>query len=86
MPGPLAHSGVNVGKYGNYVNHNAWCTIHEKKAFTKKGAKAAIRNMHDTHLREYKCVHLAGLWHVGHLAQVIMDGEMTVAEVYGPKP
>jgi hypothetical protein len=77
---------MHVGKYGNYVNHNAWCEIHQKKAFTKKLAKAAIRNMHDSGLREYRCEYLEGLWHVGHLAQAILNGEMTVADVYGPRP
>lgn len=83
MTGGPYVSGVGMGKYGNYVNHNAWCEIHQKKAFTKDRAKAAIRNMHESGMRRYRCEHMEGMWHVGHLAQVIRDGEMTVADVYG---
>jgi hypothetical protein len=79
-------SGVGVSSdWPNWVPHVAYCDWHEKKAFEKRAAKAAIRQMHGKGMREYPCEVMAGLWHVGHLPRVIRVGEMTVAEVFGPR-
>lgn len=82
--------GVRVARWGkqNYVPHTTFCEVHQKKAFVKKAAKQAIRNMPDNKgMREYWCGWL-DLWHVGHLPQVVLDGELSAADVYrrGPIP
>lgn len=65
-----------------FVPHVTFCEIHQKKAFQKAAAKAAIRQMPDHKgMREYRCGHL-NLWHVGHLPQVVLDGELSAAQVY----
>lgn len=79
--------GVAVTGTQNYVPHVTFCQIHQKKAFHKDDAKKAIRNMPDRKgMREYWCEPL-GLWHVGHLPQVVLDGELSAADVYRrPRP
>lgn len=70
----------------NWVTHTTFCDIHGKKAFTKKAARAAIRQIHDKGMREYPCDYHLGLWHIGHLPQVIRDGRKTATDVFGPRP
>lgn len=70
----------------NFVPHTTYCEVHQKKAFKKDAAKQAIRNMADRKgMREYRCGLLPDLWHVGHLPQVVLDGELSAADVYGPR-
>lgn len=77
--------GVPVKGIANYVPHVTFCEIHGKKAFFKADAKKAIRNMPDRKgMREYRCG-LLDLWHVGHLPRVVLEGEMSAADVY-PRP
>jgi hypothetical protein len=70
----------------NFVPHVTYCEYHQKKAFMKAAAKQAIRNMADRKgMREYRCGLLDDLWHVGHLPQVVLDGELSATDVYGPR-
>lgn len=48
---------------------------------SRKIAKRAARAHHGHHLGQYRCD--SGLWHLGHLAQAVMHGTATRAEVYG---
>lgn len=70
----------------NWVPHTTYCDWHRKKAFKKKAARQAIRQMHDKGMREYPCEFHVGLWHVGHLPRVVREGEMTATDVFGPRP
>lgn len=72
---------LTVHNSNSFVSHLAWCPVHEKKAFTRKAARAAIRQMHESGLREYRCTYLTDLWHVGHLAPEVRQGRIT-ADVY----
>lgn len=70
-----------------YVGYAAWCEVHGRKAFqTRKDARRAIRHMHGSRMREYRCHVLCGLWHVGHLPLAVAAGLKTAADVYGPRP
>lgn len=68
------------------VPHLAWCDQHEKKAFTKQNAKKLVRllrSRNDSGMRRYPCRVIDSGWHVGHLPLAVMEGRLTVREVYG---
>lgn len=67
----------------NPIGNLSWCVAHGKKTFaSRKTARRAIRLLHDTQMREYRCDHADGLWHIGHLPQATLRGRMTTREVY----
>jgi hypothetical protein len=56
--------------YPDYVT----CTTHEKRGYhSKKEAERAARIYHPTeHLDVYACSNGTGLWHIGHLPEVVV--------------
>jgi hypothetical protein len=69
-----------------YVTYLAFCTVHEKKAFTRKNARKVKRDLHDPGMRAYECDQGGDMqspwWHVGHLPGVVKRGEVSAIEVY----
>lgn len=64
------------------VRWGATCDRHGKRLYlNKRAAKAAIRQLHDSGMRAYRCTVHEG-WHIGHNAPEIMRGEVTAREVY----
>lgn len=60
------------------------CLVHDKKCYaTRKQAKRAIRAMHDSGMREYRCEANRAFWHVGHLPLAVRRGAATRGEHYG---
>jgi hypothetical protein len=63
-----------------------FCATHGKKAFTKPGAKRAIRQLRERGgMREYRCDIVPDVWHIGHLPQAARVGLKTSGEVYGDR-
>lgn len=50
------------------------CTTHDKRGYTsKKDAERAARMYHPgDHLDVYECTNGTGLWHFGHLPEVVV--------------
>lgn len=62
----------------------AYCDTHAKRGWSSRdGAKAAIREMHDSGMRAYRCDAVAGMWHIGHLPPDVRKGVITAREIYG---
>jgi hypothetical protein len=59
------------------------CPTHGKRTWwTRKAARAACRRAPGEQLRAYRCDVLPG-FHIGHLPQVVREGHLTAAEIYG---
>lgn len=60
------------------------CDIHGKRGyFSRKAAKAAQRANHpdDSGMRPYRCDEGTGLWHIGHLPDVVKQRGLVAADV-----
>jgi hypothetical protein len=66
------------------IKHVAYCQVHGKALYaTRRAAKRTIRQLNDSHLREYRCDQSAErLWHVGHMPDAVKKGRTTVREIY----
>jgi hypothetical protein len=56
---------------------------HGKRLYpSRREARKAARLAHGHHLREYRCDHVEGYWHIGHVAHDVVRGNMTADEIF----
>ena len=56
-----------------------WCPVHSKFVFARRRlARAAIRQLCDHGMREYRCNELYHGWHIGHLPRDVVAGARTI--------
>lgn len=64
--------------------HNVtWCPDCGKRSYAhRKAAKAEIRRINGTRMREYRCPTTRTYFHIGHLPDAVVTGKVTAPEIY----
>jgi len=62
----------------------AYCELHGKWLYARKSqAKSVARQHTDAHMNVYRCDRVPHMFHIGHLAQSVLEGDASRRDVYG---
>lgn len=61
----------------------SWCEWCGKRCYLTRKAAKVVARLHPTHYTVYLCPQDPQFWHVGRLARVILQGDITRTEYYG---
>lgn len=78
---------MNGGDRGRFrrignVTSLGFCSDHQKLLYASKKHAKIIARQHVDHMNVFRCEYIEHLWHVGHLAEPVILGEIDRDSLY----